>query len=527
MSNTVYGIDLGTTYSAIARINELEVAEIIENQEGMQTTPSVVFFENEKSVVVGDEAKRGAAQDPDNTVALIKRHIGEEYTLQFHGHEYTPESISALILRELVNAANDATGEDVKQVVITVPAYFGTQEREATKQAGLIAGLDVVGIVAEPVAAALSVGMTTKDNETVFIYDLGGGTFDTTVMRLSAGKVEVIATDGNRVLGGADWDEALASIILEKAGESAEIDDDLKYDPEFQADLSALAEQMKRSLTKKDSVRGHLNTNGQRVSVEVTRDEFNAASEHLIHQTIEICERTLGTAQNKIPGLDIDKVILVGGSSRMPMVADTLRTKLGWDPVNSEFDLAVAKGAAIYGQAAVDEVLATTDDSSGKTAETAPRFFLGGATAMTISNVLSRSVGLEFYDPDTDSTYISFFAHANDTLPLTPDPIHGLTSHEGQTAVNISLYEQAGEVESPEVASNRGLSEVRLPLPGPMPKNTPVEAQCSIDAEGLIRVVAKDPATGNIAELEAKVSVLTEQEVRAAREFVSGITLRS
>src|SRR5699024_1410792 len=231
MSSTVYGIDLGTTYSAIARINDLDQAEIIRNTEGEETTPSVAYFEGTGEIVIGKQAKQVIVTDPDNGIALIKRHMGTEHPLEFRGAEHTPETISSLILRELVNAANLETGEDVSQAVITVPAYFGIQEREATKQAGAIAGLDVVGIVTEPVAAALSIGGGADKQQALFVYDRGGGTCDTTIMKVGGGRVEVVAIDGNRTLGGADWDQALIDLISEKFIDQAGLgDDDPRYD---------------------------------------------------------------------------------------------------------------------------------------------------------------------------------------------------------------------------------------------------------------------------------------------------------
>lgn len=226
MSDKVYGIDLGTTYSAVALVNELGIPEIIKNFVGDDTTPSVVYFNDDGTVDVGSQAKQTQVSDPDNACSLIKRHMGEEYPLEFQGQEYTPESISALILKELVNNANSQNGLDINKAVITVPAYFGTQERQATKQAGEIAGLDVIGIIPEPVAAAISLCARQEEEQTLLIFDLGGGTFDTTILKTRAGNVEVIAIDGNRLLGGADWDQCLEDLFLQRFIEQAGLDED-------------------------------------------------------------------------------------------------------------------------------------------------------------------------------------------------------------------------------------------------------------------------------------------------------------
>lgn len=529
MSDAVYGIDLGTTYSAIATINDFGQATVIKNFEGADTTPSVVWFGEDDEVVVGDEAKRGAATDPDNTCALIKREMGTDYRVEYQCKEWTPESISGLILRELVNAANEETSKEINKVVITVPAYFGTQEKEATRQAGTIAGLEVVGIVTEPVAAALSLGIGNEEEQTIMVYDLGGGTFDTTIMKIGAGKVEVVAVEGNRTLGGADWDEALVGLLISKFAQATGTDeDDLRSDEDFLNEVQLTAEDVKKSLTKKKEVPvNNLQYEGNREKIMVSRDEFEAATHHLIKQTVEISQRTVDTAKAKDPSLSVDRVLLVGGSSRMPQVAAALKNDLGWDTENTNFDLAVAEGAAIYGQAAVEEILETDggETPAGDTGER--KFYLGGATALNIKNVLARSLGIEFKNPENDSSYIGFFAHANDSLPSTPEPIQARTIVEHQTKVTIKLYEQAGETESDQVEANRLLKEMDLPFAEPMPKESPIDIQAHIDAEGLVKVEAVDPKSKNKADMEVSVAMLSEEQVQQATSQVASMTLRS
>ncbi|MFT4188959.1 MAG: Hsp70 family protein, partial [Aeromicrobium sp.] len=288
MSEKVYGIDLGTTYSAIAHINDLDQPEVMKNFEGDETTPSVVFFEDESNVVVGAEAKRSQLTEPDNTCSLIKRRMGDDYELEFWGKSFTPESISALTLSELVRTANSEQGGNVSKVVITVPAYFGVREKEATKQAGEIAGLEVVGIVTEPVAAALSVGVRGEQEETVMVYDLGGGTFDTTVMTVGPGKVDVVAIDGNRSLGGADWDQALAELIVEKFVTQAGLgDEDPMSDPDFEVELLSQAEDTKIRLTRRGEVKVRCRYQDKDEQVSVTRADFEEATRHLLTQTLD------------------------------------------------------------------------------------------------------------------------------------------------------------------------------------------------------------------------------------------------
>lgn len=533
MSENVYGIDLGTTYSAIARINDLDQAEVIRNTEGDFTTPSVAYFEESGNVVVGKQAKQVLVADSDNGVALIKRHMGTLHPLEFRGTDYTPESISALILKEIVNAANIETGESIQKVVITVPAYFGIQEREATKQAGQIAGLEVVGIVTEPVAAALSIGIGSQETQQLFIYDLGGGTFDTTIMKVGGGKVEVVAVDGNRMLGGADWDQALIDLISEKFIQQAGLgDDDPRYDEGYLGELRRDSEQTKQSLTKRDSATVRCRYNGADEQVTVTRVEFEEVTKHLVDQTIEICRRASALAESKHPGLTVGKFLLVGGSSRMPMISDALKAQLGLDPIPTDYDLAVAKGAAIYGQTAVDEVLSTDGEApasvNGADAPTtAPKLYLGGATTLQVSNVISKALGVHFLRDETDTVgYINFIAHSNDSIPMVAETIDAATVAENQTAVNLAIYEQRGEKESEDPASNELLKSVALTVPA-LPKNSPIAIDFTVTAEGLVRCRISDPASGKYEEIEVQTSVLSTEAVAAAKTQISGLTLRS
>lgn len=528
MSHDVYGIDLGTTYSAIARINEQDAAEVINNFEGDVTTPSAIFFEEGGNVVVGAEAKRVSLADPDNSCLLIKREMGTDYKVDFRGQTFTPESLSALILKSLVDAANSETNASVSKVVITVPAYFGTQEREATRQAGVIAGLEVVGIVTEPVAAALSISMRGGGPETVMVYDLGGGTFDTTVMRIAAGEVTVVGIDGNRTLGGADWDAEMVRLMLEKFQQEAGADAvGCEFDEEFMLDLQLRAEDAKKSLTKRESIQQRLGWEGARATITITREEFEAATAYLVDQTVAIAERTVKQAQAKEPGLTVDRVLLVGGSSRMPMIATALKSQLGWEPVNTDFDLAVAKGAAIYGQAQVEEVLSFDGQKLPGKVGAEKKFFLGGATSLSVQNVLARSLGLEFKQTVDSDPYIAFVAHANDSIPCELKPITAQTLIDGQTSVLLALYEQAGEKESSLVEDNRKLKDAELDLPRPMPKGTDIELVMEITTEGLIKVHATEPQSGNSVMLEAAVSQLSPDQVAEAASQVSALTLRS
>ncbi|MCA1675845.1 MAG: Hsp70 family protein, partial [Actinobacteria bacterium] len=345
----VFGIDLGTTYSAVAYVNEAGQPAVCRNFDSLETTPSVVYFENEANVVVGSVAKNSAITYPDRVVSLIKRKMGSEATFEFDGTTYTPESISALILKQLAADAAEHTNGGVSKVVITVPAYFGMLERDATKNAGKIAGLDVIGIVPEPVAAALHYEATTDaENKTILVYDLGGGTFDTTVIRVAKDEIVVVCTDGDDNLGGADWDARLKDLLLTKFREHVPPEVDIEEDAEFLQSVAIVAEDTKKQLSKVESRPVPLRGAGTAARVDVSRAEFEAVTDDLLDKTLEIVQRTLDTLEQKAPGTTVDEVLLVGGSTKMPAVAQRLRAKFGWEPKLHDPELAVAKGAALY-----------------------------------------------------------------------------------------------------------------------------------------------------------------------------------
>lgn len=535
MAGDVFGIDLGTTYSAVARIDDLDQAVVVKNANGQDATPSVIYFEAGGNVIVGSEAKSELIANPNDGVSLIKREMGNEHPLEFFGETHTPESLSALILKELVNAANAEADTAITKAVITVPAYFGVREKEATKQAGEIANIEVVGILAEPIAAALSVGVRGERKETLLVYDLGGGTFDTTVMIAEPGNVEVVAVDGNRVLGGADWDTALAQLVVERFVQQAGIPEDPSEDPDFMVEILQAVEEKKMILSKKTETTVRCRYEDYDEKVAITRDDFEAATKHLVDQTVDIAERTIETAKGLKPGLEIDKLIMVGGSSRMPMIEAALRAK-GWDPKPTEFDLAVAKGAAIYGEALLSGATPfpqsgeASGDASGERppTNTTPRPFLGGASTLNIQNVLSRAIGVKFVKDDAAQTpYIGFLVHANQALPVVDQTLEAGTVVDGQTVVTVELWEQAGEVESESLEANTKLKESDITGLPSLPKGSPIHLILNIDNEGLILLSAREPQSGQKLDLEAKVSQLDQQQVNEKKKMVTGLVTRS
>jgi len=346
MAKYVYGIDLGTTYSCIAYVDKTGRANIIRNIEGNNTTPSVVNFSNNNQVIVGEVAKENAIIDPQNTMSLVKTLMGKtNYAISYNGEDKSPEEVSAYILRKLVNDASKIMDTEVKDVVITCPAYFGTAERMATKNAGKIAGLNVLEIISEPTAAAIYYGCTKEvEEKTILIYDLGGGTFDVTIMNISEEKIEVLCSDGNPELGGKDWDDMIMRYVADefksKTGYEGE------FDEYAQQDLRLKVEKAKKQLSSKEEVMVLIDVAGIRARINLDRTIFDEVTSVLLNETLEKTDSVINVAKQK--GFELDEIMLVGGSTRMPQVTKALIEKYGIKPKVLEPDEAVAKGAAIY-----------------------------------------------------------------------------------------------------------------------------------------------------------------------------------
>ncbi|MCB9697824.1 MAG: Hsp70 family protein [Alphaproteobacteria bacterium] len=344
----VLGIDLGTTFSAMAWVNDHGKPEIISNSDGFPTTPSIVHFYDEDACVVGEEAVKMVVIDPENVVRFIKRHMGEEeFTLEFYGRPYTPQEISALILRKLKEDAEEVMGREIADAVITVPAYFHSAQRGATAEAGAIAGLNVLSIINEPTAAAIAYGLDRiGGSRKLLVLDLGGGTFDVTAMEIKGTKLSTIASDGNAELGGKDWDDRLLNHVADQFFEKYQIDP--RDDPAPYQELYERCLHAKISLSTKDKAVIPVNHRGHRLAVKVDRELFEELTRDLVQQ----CEDTSNLVLEKagIAWADLDDILLVGGSTRMPMVRNMLQRLSGKEPaagVNP--DECVALGAALAG----------------------------------------------------------------------------------------------------------------------------------------------------------------------------------
>lgn len=469
------GIDLGTTNSVVSILEGGEPT-VIQNAEGARTTPSVVGFSKTGEPLVGEVAKRQAVTNPDRTIASVKRHMGTNWTTDIDGKTYTPQQISALILAKLKRDAEDYLGESVTDAVITVPAYFGDAERQATKEAGEIAGLNVLRIVNEPTAAALAYGLDNeKDEQTVLVYDLGGGTFDVSVLEIADGVFEVKSTSGDTRLGGDDWDQAIIDWMVKEFKNANGVD--LSADKMARQRLKEAAEAAKKELSSAQQTSINLpfitaNENGPlHLEMTLTRSAFQNMTDDLLKRTRAPFEQAIKDAG--ITASDIDSVILVGGSTRMPAVTDLVRELTGGKEPNKGVnpDEVVAVGAAL--QAGV---------------------LRGEVKDVLLLDVTPLSLGVE-----TKGGIMTKMIERNTTIPTRHSEIF-TTSADNQSQVEINVLQGEREM----AAYNNSLGKFVLDGIPPMPRNTPqIEVTFDIDANGIVNVSAKDKATGK----EQKVTI--------------------
>ncbi len=483
----IIGIDLGTTNSCVAVMEGGEPV-VIANAEGNRTTPSVVAFSKTGERLVGQVAKRQAVTNPERTIVSIKRHMGSDYKINIDGETYTPPMISAMILQKLKADAESYLGETVSEAVITVPAYFSDSQRQATKDAGRIAGLDVKRIINEPTAAALAYGLDKGDSHKILVYDLGGGTFDVSLMEVGDGIFEVLATGGDTHLGGDDFDQRLIDYIADEFKKENNID--LRQDRMALQRLKEAAEKAKIELSGLMSVNVNLPfitadaTGPKHLDMTITRAKFNELTADLVEKTIGPMNQAFRDAG--VTAKEIDKVILVGGSTRIPAVQEAVQRVTGKEPYKGiNPDECVAVGAAIQGGV------------------------LGGDVKdIVLLDVTPLSLGIE-----TLGGVFTRLIDRNTTIPVKKTQVFS-TASDGQTSVDVHVLQGEREM----AAYNKTLGRFQLTGIAPAPRGVPqIEVTFDIDANGIVHVSAKDLGTGKEQSIAITASSnMSEEEIKKA-----------
>ncbi len=543
INSRIFGIDLGTTYSSIAYVDDYGKPIIIPNAENQHVTPSVVFFDGE-NIVVGEVAKESAKLYPDDVVSFVKRSMGEPNFIFEHNSEtYRAEEISSYIIRKVVQDAEKNIGQEITDIVITCPAYFGINEREATQRAGEIAGYNVRHIINEPTAAAISYGsLEVMEKRTVLVYDLGGGTFDITMITIEEGSINVICTGGDHNLGGKDWDDRIVGYLVQEFQNATHSDEDILEDPDTCQDLQISAEKAKKILSQRDKTPILITHSGERVKVILERKKFEEITQDLLERTVTLTHDMLEEAKKK--GHEtFDEIVLVGGSTRMPQVSERIQREFKTEPKAFDPDEAVAKGAAIYGQRIIinEGVLKRVAEKTGRSMEELDDIndpelddvleeveqLVADDTGYTlaevkrsrvkISNVTSKSFGVIAHNPSDDEIVFNLILK-NTTVPITTKRSFG-TAVDDQEAAYIRIMEN----ESNEVVTNPNhaveIGTAVLELPPGIKADTPVEIMFKLNEEGRLEITALENTTSKKVKVTVETkSVIQGQDFENAKE---------
>ena len=562
-AETYFGIDLGTTYSCIACVKGGGEASVLSNSESEQTTPSVVFFENVDNVAVGNTAKEELRAGSEKAIARAKQFMGTNKTYEGYRPEaLTPQDISAYVLRKLVKDAATQIDGGVSDVVITCPAYFGVEAKAATQQAGELADLKVHYVIPEPVAAAYYYAMSREglDGKTLLVYDLGGGTFDVTVMRVEATEIRVVCIEGDARLGGDDWDSAVANRLGEelarKCGKDADEVGD--HDETMQALLSA-AEKAKKQLSSKETTLIRVNSELGRMTIDFTRKQFNDVTTELLDKTLHLTRDVMANARERHSVTNIDEVLLVGGSTFMPQVEAGLRRtltdiKLGNVPIKrADPHLAVAKGAAWYAhKCAIDgEVKQKIAEETSQQASAvqmenvaesvrgeAERYVAGQRgiqlsdvkrmTQQRIRNVTAKTFGVKFATDDEGRN----FAIGNLIMVDTEVPLEATdklrTLFEGQTGISVECMESTSRDDECPLDEGTPIgTAIRVDFGRPLPRHTIVNIHFKLSADGMLSVTATEPGTGRVGKGEiTTAAIMSADELENHKAVARAIDIR-
>lgn len=537
MAKYVFGIDLGTTYSCISYVDETGRASVANNAEGTNTTPSVVNFASPNQIVVGQVAKENAVIDPNNTISLVKTLMGKsDFAINYNGEDKSPEEVSAYILRKVTEDASKLLDTEVKDVVITCPAYFGTAERTATKNAGIIAGLNVLEIISEPTAAALYYGCAKEQTEkTILVFDLGGGTFDVTIMSISSEKIEVVCSDGNHELGGKDWDEAVMRYLAEEFISQTGFDGE--FDEYAQQDMRLKAEKAKQQLSSREEVPVMMDAAGLRARISLSREKFDEITSTLLSEAIEKTEQAIDIAKNK--GYEVDEILLVGGSTRMPQVTRALVEKYGKEPKILEPDEAVAKGAAIHAvNVYVNNQKSLEPGDSGETTVTVggttkeinaddykeelavqPEMMSIGGRTQKVVVATTKSFAIEILRGNQPLCCNMIIK--NEAMPdgaISISKTFG-TLDDNQMSCELKVYESDFMEEYYDIDEDFLLGTATLELPGNLPAGAPIEITFTLNTEGILEVRGVDMTTN--CEVNATMQskgIMAEERVDELKE---------